>query len=174
MTHFAFRHRLALAALVLAVAPALGARDSARPAAPAPATAVPVDAVSFQLAGAPRVERGAQSELAFELQITRGYAILSSQLEQAGLVAAAVSFQRVNNIAIGAARFPKARLFRVGEKRLAAYEGALRVRIPVTVLPSTMPGLRELRGKLVYQVCSATECFAPVRQALALRLDVTP
>lgn len=157
----------ALALLALLVAPAPGSTAEPPPTGPR-------EAISFMMSGAPRVSRGERSEIAFAMQIAPGYAVLSSQLEEAGLQAASVKLQSVNNISVGAARFPKARLFRVGEKRLAAYQGELRVRIPVVVSPNSRPGLRELRGKLVYQVCGVTECFAPVRQDLALRLEIVP
>ncbi len=162
--------RLALPRLRALVAVALPlAFASGASAAP-----VPPDAVGMQTSGAPRVNRGSQSEVTFVLQVAPGYAILSSQLEEPGLQAASITFRAVNNIAIGAARFPKARQFKVGEKRHPAYIGDLVVRIPLTVSPNTLPGLREIQGKLVYQVCSATECFDPVRKDLAFQLDIAP
>jgi len=116
-----------------------------------------------------------QLQLTVEVSIRDGWHVYTTPIP-AGYVPLGIEVTPFDGLEVGRPSWPVGRKFAIVgiDEDFSALEGAVRVRIPLTV--SIMPGRGDLSiGVTVqYQACSETACLAPASAQLDLQISEAP
>jgi thiol:disulfide interchange protein DsbD len=157
----------ALAGLVLALvlAPATVAQPAV-PAAPEKlvrATAAPLHA------GA-----GSKVEAVVTLAIEKGWHINANPPSPDYMIPTTVELSAPRGVSVGRPSYPGPKPLKVGfdEAPLFVYDGAVTVKVPLTVSRLAPGGTHTLSGKVTFQGCNDELCLAPVSTPFTLALTI--
>jgi len=83
-----------------------------------------------------------------------------------------VEFSVEPDVTVGNARYPAASSFRVGDRAIATFEGAVEVQLRLDVGKDAAVGARRLQGVVRYQACTASLCLFPSQRTFDVPLEI--
>lgn len=106
---------------------------------------------------------GKTVEMTLELRIAPGFHVNSDQPAEENLVPTAAVFKPAGGVKFGPAVFPAAemKMFSFTDKPLAVFEGAVKVKVPVTLAKEFKGSEIAIEGSVGYQACDDNSCLAP-------------
>lgn len=109
-----------------------------------------------------------------ELDIPEGLHVYGSPIPD-GYYPLAVDIEPVERVVVGALHFPEAQPFRVEglDEAFVVYEGKIRVTAPITFMVVDA-GPVELKLRVSFQACTATDCLMPESTSLSLSVLEEP
>ena len=121
-----------------------------------------------------KIVQGEEFKLAIVLDIKPELHINSNKPLSEFLIPTEISFEPVRNLSFGQPLFPTAELksFAFSEEKVSIYEGKVAIVVPVSTSPSLELTAQTIKGKISYQGCTDTVCFAPEEQNFEIELQV--
>jgi peroxiredoxin len=120
----------------------------------------------------PALAAGEEGEIGVTLEIAPGFHVMSDRPSAPTYVPTRVELEGEPDVEIGAARYPAPGAFALGERAIATFEGAVDVRVPITVARGASAGARRLRGTVRYQACTPSRCLFPASRAFEVPLAI--
>jgi peroxiredoxin len=122
---------------------------------------------------APRtIAAGTSADLAIKLQVAAGYHVMADRPSAPTYVPTRVELFSEPGVTVRNARYPEAASFRVGDRAIATFEGAVEVQLRLDVAKDAAPGARRLRGIVRYQACTASLCLFPSQRTFDVPLEI--
>jgi thiol:disulfide interchange protein DsbD len=156
-----------LVALTPAARAQIGGGSSAQ--LPEPEKIVQITAEPITLAA------GARGEALVHLRIEPSWHINANPPSPDYMIATQLSVTGARGVDAGAPVYPAARHIKVAfdDSQLAAYDGTVTLRLPLTATARAANGSHTLKGTLRYQSCNDQVCMAPVTIPVAIAVTVT-
>ena len=115
---------------------------------------------------------GTRAALAVMLQVAAGYHVMANRASAPNYVPTRVELFAEPGVAVGDARYPPAASFRVGDRAIATFEGAVEVQLPLDIAKDAALGPRRLRGIVRYQACTPSLCLFPSQRTFDVPLEI--
>jgi len=121
-----------------------------------------------------KIVPGTEFSLAIVLTIKPTLHINSNKPLGEFFIPTEITFDPRANLSFGSPEFPQAELksFSFSDEKVAIFEGKVVIFVAVSTSPSLQLGPVVISGKVSYQGCNDTVCFAPAEQAFELELPV--
>ena len=121
-----------------------------------------------------KIVRGQEFRLAVVLDIAPGMHINSNRPTGEFFIPTTLTFESTTGISFGTPQFPRPlfKSFSFSEDKLSIFEGKTAVIVPVSTAPLLDLGTMVIGGKVAFQGCNDTMCFAPDEQPFELTLEV--
>jgi len=129
--------------------------------------------VSVAASGA-TINRGKSGAVTVKLNIPKPYHANANPASEKFLIPTSVKLDSKTGIKAGAAKYPKGEIkkFSFSDKSISVYDGAVAVKVPVSVASSVKAGTHKLSGTVRYQACDEKSCYAPVNVKFSVALKV--
>ncbi len=121
-----------------------------------------------------KIVQGEELKIAIILEIKPTLHINSNKPLSEFFIPTEITFDPVMNISFGQPIFPAPELksFAFSEDKVSIYEGTVVVIVPVSTSPNLALKTHTITGKVAYQGCNDTVCFAPGEKSFELVIDV--
>jgi hypothetical protein len=141
---------------------------------PEPPTIAAEQVVSVEAFPPGPVARGADTSIAIDLDIARGYHLMADRASRENYVGTQLEFAGRDGLAPGVVKYPASTPFHFDGRSIATFRGRTRVVVPLHVEAHAAPGVRTLSGSVRYQACTASRCLMPTTKAVNVRLAIAP
>lgn len=122
------------------------------------------------------VHAGTTVRAALQVQLPKGFHVQSNKPRDPTLIPTKLTITAPAGVGVPEIVFPaSADLVQVGQKEpLAVFEQNFVIGVRFAVSPTVAPGAPRIPGRLTYQACDDTTCFAPTTAELQWTLHVVP
>jgi peroxiredoxin len=118
------------------------------------------------------IAAGTSADVAVILEVAPGYHVMADRPSAPNYVPTRVEFSAEPDVIVGNARYPAASSFRVGDRAIATFEGAVEVQLRLDVAKGAAVGARRLHGVVRYQACRASLCLFPSQRTFDVPLEI--